>query len=546
MSNSKISALTSAATIVGTEVLPIVQSSATVKVTVSNLTPGLGTITAAKGGTGQTSYAVGDILYADTTTTLAKLADVATGNALISGGVSTAPSWGKIGLATHVSGTLPTANGGTNLTSFTLNGVVYASSTSVLATGSGLLFDGSNLGINVTPSAWLSTTKALQIGAYSALWQAQGNGTNLSNNVYRNASAADTYLNTAAASSYSQNAGAHSWSYAASGTAGNAITFTTAMTLTASGNLGIGVTPAVKLDVLGTIQAAAAATQDAVRLAGRAGGTGTFAVTLTPTTLTASRTLTLPDATTTVVGTDATQTLTNKTLSSGTLTGTLTAGGGVGTSGQFLQSTATGVQWAAATGVLAKQTDVFTSATAATYTAPANTQWVKITVVGSGGNGGGILSQRGSGGGGGGVAIKWLAITAGQTLIYTVGLAVTSTVISGTLTITTISAGSGSAGSSTAYGANAQGGGAGGAASGGDININGGTGGTSYGSSTAVATQVSGVGGNCPGFGSGGTNTAAAISNGNNGNGYGAGGSGSIGNTSVGLGTSGVIIFEAF
>jgi hypothetical protein len=85
------------------------------------------------------------------------------------------------------------------------------------------------------------------------------------------------------------------------------------MRISAAGDVGIGVTsPAVKLDVLGTIQTAAAATQDAVRLAGRAGGTGTFAVTLTPTTLTASRTLTLPDATTTVVGTDATQTLTNK------------------------------------------------------------------------------------------------------------------------------------------------------------------------------------------------------------------------------------------
>tara|TARA_R110002126_G_scaffold43513_1_gene124726 strand:- start:95 stop:1174 length:1080 start_codon:yes stop_codon:yes gene_type:complete len=153
MSNSKISALTSAATVVGTEVLPIVQSSATVKVSVANLTPGLGTITAAKGGTGQTSYAVGDLLYADTTTTLAKLADVATGNALISGGVSTAPSYGKIGLTTHVSGTLPVANGGTNLTSFTAKGVMYASSTSALNTGSALVFDGSNLGVGtVTPS----------------------------------------------------------------------------------------------------------------------------------------------------------------------------------------------------------------------------------------------------------------------------------------------------------------------------------------------------------------------------------------------------------
>ena len=116
MTNKTISALSSASTIVGTEVLPIVQSSATVKVSVANLTSGLGTIIATKGGTGQTLYAVGDLLYADTTTSLAKLADVATGNALISGGVSTAPSWGNIGLTTHVSGILPVANGGTNNT----------------------------------------------------------------------------------------------------------------------------------------------------------------------------------------------------------------------------------------------------------------------------------------------------------------------------------------------------------------------------------------------------------------------------------------------
>ena len=46
-----------------------------------------------------------------------------------------------------------------------------------------------------------------------------------------------------------------------------------------------------------------------------------------------------------IVTTTATQTLTNKTLSGGTLTGTLTAGGGVGTSGQALTSTGSGVQW---------------------------------------------------------------------------------------------------------------------------------------------------------------------------------------------------------
>jgi hypothetical protein len=87
-----------------------------------SLATGFTAVSAPLGGTGQTSYAVGDLIYADTTTSLAKLADVAVGNALISGGVSAAPSWGKIGMATHVDGTLPIANGGTNTTATPTNG----------------------------------------------------------------------------------------------------------------------------------------------------------------------------------------------------------------------------------------------------------------------------------------------------------------------------------------------------------------------------------------------------------------------------------------
>jgi hypothetical protein len=97
-----------------------------------------GTLIAANGGTGFASYAVGDLLYANTTTTLAKLADVATGNALISGGVSTAPSWGKIGLTTHVDGVLPIANGGTNATATPIAGAVaYGSGTAYAFTAAG-------------------------------------------------------------------------------------------------------------------------------------------------------------------------------------------------------------------------------------------------------------------------------------------------------------------------------------------------------------------------------------------------------------------------
>lgn len=97
-----------------------------------------GTLVAVNGGTGFASYAVGDLLYANTTTTLAKLPDVATGNALISGGVGAAPAWGKIGLTTHVSGILPIANGGTNGTSTPTAGAVpYGTGTAYGFTAAG-------------------------------------------------------------------------------------------------------------------------------------------------------------------------------------------------------------------------------------------------------------------------------------------------------------------------------------------------------------------------------------------------------------------------
>lgn len=58
-------------------------------VTLSLTTP----VTAANGGTGQTTYAVGDLLYASTTSALSRLADVAAGSYLRSGGTNTAPTW---------------------------------------------------------------------------------------------------------------------------------------------------------------------------------------------------------------------------------------------------------------------------------------------------------------------------------------------------------------------------------------------------------------------------------------------------------------------
>jgi hypothetical protein len=136
----------------------------TVKLLAANVTP------AENGGTGQSSYTVGDLLYASGSTTLSKLADVATGNALISGGVGVAPSWGKVGLTTHVSGTLPVANGGTGTaTAFTSGSVVFAGASGVYSQdNSNLFWDDTNnrLGVRTaTPAVSLaiSATDAILV-----------------------------------------------------------------------------------------------------------------------------------------------------------------------------------------------------------------------------------------------------------------------------------------------------------------------------------------------------------------------------------------------
>ena len=80
-----------------------------------DVTPGVtGVLSVANGGTGLSSYAIGDLIQATGATTLSRLASVSTGNVLLSGGANTVSSWGKVGLTTHVTGTLPVSNGGTN------------------------------------------------------------------------------------------------------------------------------------------------------------------------------------------------------------------------------------------------------------------------------------------------------------------------------------------------------------------------------------------------------------------------------------------------
>jgi len=101
-----------------------------------------------------------------------------------------------------------------------------------------------NLGLGVTPSGWASAGpfKAIQIGNSAAFYGRSDStlGAYMSSNYYYNAG--DKYIGTGNATLYIQGSGAHTWYTAPSGTAGNAISFTQAMTLDASGRLLVGQT----------------------------------------------------------------------------------------------------------------------------------------------------------------------------------------------------------------------------------------------------------------------------------------------------------------
>ena len=123
----------------------------------------------------------GDLLYASAANTLARLAKSTTATRYLSNtGTNNNPAWAQIDLSNGVTGTLPTGNGGTGLTSFTANGIVYASSTSALTTGSALSFDGSILSVSsasgFTPVKFKS--QYTQIGYLgtdnSAIWMGVG------------------------------------------------------------------------------------------------------------------------------------------------------------------------------------------------------------------------------------------------------------------------------------------------------------------------------------------------------------------------------------
>jgi hypothetical protein len=132
------------------------------------------------GGTGFSSYNIGDLLYASSNVALAKLASTNTGNVLITNGVNTAPSWGKANLTTAVTGTLPVTNGGT--------GLATAPSANAVLIGNGTAFTLSNLtaGANITiTNAGGALTIASSGGGGSGGGNVTGSGVTVDNAIVR-------------------------------------------------------------------------------------------------------------------------------------------------------------------------------------------------------------------------------------------------------------------------------------------------------------------------------------------------------------------------
>jgi hypothetical protein len=101
--------------------------------------------------------------------------------------------------------------------------------------------NGGNVGVGVTPSAWAAAVKAFQIGAIGSVAY-DGTNYDIASNRYIASGGTSTYIANGFASMARQVSGTHLWFTAPSGTAGNAITFTQAMTLTAAGDLLVGTT----------------------------------------------------------------------------------------------------------------------------------------------------------------------------------------------------------------------------------------------------------------------------------------------------------------
>ena len=135
------------------------------------ITDGLGV---AGGGTGLTSFTAGDVLYASGTTTLTKLAKGSAEQVLAMNSGATAPDWGSVDLT--VLPTITAAKGGTGQTSYTTGDIVYASgSTAISKLGVGTARQGLQTNAGATAPEWVNSPQSLMTAAGDILYASGAN-----------------------------------------------------------------------------------------------------------------------------------------------------------------------------------------------------------------------------------------------------------------------------------------------------------------------------------------------------------------------------------
>jgi hypothetical protein len=160
---------------------------------------------------------------------------------------------GTVGATTATTGAFTTLTTSSTVThnGGTSNGVAYLNGSKVLTSGSALQFNGTNLGLGASASAWGNNWKAITVGVAGELASTVGGNSSvqLVNAAYNdNTNWLYTYTGITPAR-FELEAGGYKFYTASSGTAGGTISWTQGMTFNSTG-LGMGTTaPNTRLEV---------------------------------------------------------------------------------------------------------------------------------------------------------------------------------------------------------------------------------------------------------------------------------------------------------
>ena len=182
----------------------------------------------------------GDISFYEDTGTTAKLFWDASAESL---GIGTSSPTANLHVNTGTNENLKIKSGSGSVNLSAENDAGSAQAILKLNSGAVTLDASGNLGLGVVPSAWGGGYKAIENLLYNSSYSNNGGLAGTAFNAYNNGTNW-IYRNTTTANRFESTLDSFRWYTAPSGTAGNAISFTQAMTLDSSGHLLVGTTNA--------------------------------------------------------------------------------------------------------------------------------------------------------------------------------------------------------------------------------------------------------------------------------------------------------------